>query len=65
MLFLEESKVPRTLFEARGWRGPPNINKVKQYEIVLSSKVSLFILVMVILHSVMKTTRVLPCLAFK
>ena len=25
------------------WQGPPHINKVKQYEIVLSFKVSLFI----------------------
>ena len=35
-LFSEESKVPRTLFEARKWRGPPNINKIEQYEIMLS-----------------------------
>ena len=25
------------------WQGPPNINKVKQYEIVLSFKVSFYI----------------------
>ena len=28
---------------AERWQGPPHINKVKQYEIVFSFKVSLFI----------------------
>ena len=37
-LFLEEDKVPRTLFEAC----PPHIDKVQQYAVVLSLKVSLF-----------------------
>ena len=43
MLFFspEEDMALRTLFEAK--KGPPHTNKVKQYEIVFSFKVSLFI----------------------
>ena len=41
-LFSEESKVPRTLFETRKWRGPPNINKIEQYEIMLSFVYSVY-----------------------
>ena len=40
-LFSEEDEFPRTLLER--WQGPPNTHKVKQYEIVLSLKVNLFI----------------------
>ena len=35
-LFSEENKVSRTLLGLERWQGPPRINKVKQYEIVLS-----------------------------
>ena len=34
---------PEHYLKLEGWRSPPNINKVKQYEIEFSSKVSLFI----------------------
>ena len=42
---LRGKQVPRTLSEATRWQSPPIIYNVKQYEIVLSFKVSLFILV--------------------
>ena len=41
-LFSKENKVPSTLFEARKLAGSVNYKQVKQYEIVLSFKVSLF-----------------------
>ena len=43
-LISEENKVPEECLKLERWQGPPNINKVKQYEIVLSSKVGLIIL---------------------
>ena len=39
----EENKVPELCLKLERWQGPPHINKVKQYGIVLSFKVSLFI----------------------
>ena len=36
-LFSEENKVPRTVFEARRWQGPPHINKVNQACVVKKS----------------------------
>ena len=42
-LFSEENNVTWRLLEPRDVAGSPNINKVKQYEIVLSFKFSLFI----------------------
>ena len=41
-LFSEVNKVPRTLLELESWQGQPHMNKIKQYEIVLSFKVTLF-----------------------
>ena len=43
-LISEENKVPEECLKLERWQGPPNKNKVKQYEIVLSFKVGLFIL---------------------
>ena len=37
----EESTIPEHCLKLERWQGPPHINKVKQYEIVLSCKVSL------------------------
>ena len=34
---------PEHCLKLEGWRGPPQINKTKQYEIVLPFKVSNFI----------------------
>ena len=42
-LFSEEDKVPEHCLKLGKWRGPPHINKVKQYAVVPSFKVSLFI----------------------
>ena len=43
-LFSEENKVPRTLFfKLKTWQGPPHINKIRQYETMMPSNVSLFI----------------------
>ena len=42
-LFLEENKVPWTLFEARKVAGSATYKQSKQYEIVLSFKVSCFL----------------------
>ena len=41
----EQSKIqsPEHSLKPEGWQDPPHINKVKQYEAVLSFKVSLFI----------------------
>ena len=44
-LLSEENKVPGMCLKLERWQGPPNINKVKQYDIVL-------------VYSVMKTSRV-------
>ena len=41
--FSEENISPEHCLELGRWQGPPHINKVKQYETVLSLKVSLFI----------------------
>ena len=35
-LFSEENKVPEHCLELERWQGPPHVNKVKQYETVLS-----------------------------
>ena len=34
---------PEHSLKLERWQGPPNVNKVKQYETALSSKVNLFI----------------------
>ena len=33
-MFSKENKLPRTLFEAKRWQGPPHITKMKKYEFV-------------------------------
>ena len=38
-----KNKVPGHSLKLEKWQGPPHINKCKQYETVLSFKVSLFI----------------------
>ena len=35
-LFSEENELPLNCLKLERWQGPPHINKVKQYEIVLS-----------------------------
>ena len=42
-LFSEEKKVPEHCLKLERWQGPPNINKLKQYETLLSFKFSLLI----------------------
>ena len=42
-LLSEENKVPDHCLKREKWQGPPHVNKVKQYDIVLSFNVSLFI----------------------
>ena len=39
----EENKIQELSLKLERWQGPPHINKVKQYETVLSFKLSLFI----------------------
>ena len=51
---LRKNKVPEHSLKLERWQSLPHVNKVKQYEIVLSFKVSLFISV----FSVMTTKRV-------
>ena len=43
-LLSEENKVPEQSLKPERWQGQSHIDKVKQYEIVLSFNVSLFIL---------------------
>ena len=54
-LFSEENKAFRTLLKLETLQGRPDINKVKQYEIMLSFKVSLFIQFVYSVYSVIKT----------
>ena len=42
-LFSEENKVLDHCLKLERWQGPPHINRVKQYEMMLSFKVSLLI----------------------
>ena len=51
-LFSEENKVLEHCWKLERWQGPPHINKVKQYEIVLSFKVRLLV------YSVVRRKRV-------
>ena len=39
----EENTVPAHCLKVERWQGPPHINKVKWYEMLLSFRVSLFI----------------------
>ena len=41
-LFSEENKALEHCLKLESWQGPPHINNEKQYEIVLSFKLSLF-----------------------
>ena len=38
LVLSEENKVPEHCLKVERWQGPPHINKVKQYETVLSFK---------------------------
>ena len=42
-LFSEENKVPEHCLNLEMWQGPPHVNKVRLYEIVLPLKMSLFV----------------------